>query len=278
MSPRNLREWTVCGRNISGHHPLLCRLTLRRRLMAISIFIKVQTALMLSPPTFPLLLPPQTFAGRFTNWSPAFNGATAGYRFSDPAVPSFNIPEAAPNSPGEVLLTSGNEILTKIGEPTETLCNGDEAEYHGEDNIWYKKVGTKGVYEGLVTRFQIVCMWRQCYWWLLELCESCVRPLPNAIPCCGGGIQWQSLLFKENHFRRLASTLLHHIPLLTRGHKVKYISCIKLNIRSTSVATYRHAQYYTPRILIKKNSRRITAHISFLYPHMCCLFLLASLL
>lgn len=64
----------------------------------------------------------------------------AGYRFSDPAVPTFDVPEAAPNSPGEVLLTSDNAIVQKTGEATETNCNGDNAQYYGEDGEWYSKV------------------------------------------------------------------------------------------------------------------------------------------
>lgn len=76
---------------------------------------------------------------RFTNWSPDVDGAAAGYRFSDPALPSFDIPEAVPNSPGDVLLTTSNSVVTKTGATTETYCNGDSAEYSGEDGYWYNE-------------------------------------------------------------------------------------------------------------------------------------------
>lgn len=77
---------------------------------------------------------------RFTNWSPDIDGSMAGYRFSDPAVPTFDLPEAVPNSPGEVILTSGSAIVQKTGEATETNCNGDAAQYYGEDGEWYSQV------------------------------------------------------------------------------------------------------------------------------------------
>lgn len=63
-----------------------------------------------------------------------------GYRFSDPALPSFDIPEAIPNSPGDILLTNNNDVVTKTGAATETYCNGDSAEYYGEDGFWYNQV------------------------------------------------------------------------------------------------------------------------------------------
>lgn len=65
----------------------------------------------------------------------------AGYRFADPALPSFDLPEAVPNSPGDVVLTTSNSVVTKTGAATETLCNGDSAEYYGEDGNWYGEVG-----------------------------------------------------------------------------------------------------------------------------------------
>ncbi|CAN0093763.1 unnamed protein product, partial [Pylaiella littoralis] len=79
------------------------------------------------------------FEPTFTNWSPDIVGSEAGYRFSDPAVPSFDLPEAAPNSPGDVLLTAGNGVVTRTGATTETSCNGDSAEYYGEDGFWYNQ-------------------------------------------------------------------------------------------------------------------------------------------
>lgn len=60
----------------------------------------------------------------------------AGYRFSDPAVPTFDVPETG----GDVLLTSDTAIVQKTGEATETNCNGDQAQYYGEDEQWYSKV------------------------------------------------------------------------------------------------------------------------------------------
>lgn len=90
-----------------------------------------------TPPRLLLLLPP---TGRFTNWSPDISGSMAGFRFSSPAVPTFDVPEAAPNSPGEVILTSNNAIVQKTGEAPETHCNGDQAQYYGEDGYWYSKV------------------------------------------------------------------------------------------------------------------------------------------
>ncbi|CAM9948309.1 unnamed protein product [Ectocarpus sp. 6 AP-2014] len=79
------------------------------------------------------------FEPTFTNWSPDVDGAAAGYRFSDPALPSFDIPEAVPNSPGDVLLTTSNSVVTRTGATTETYCNGDSAEYSGEDGYWYNE-------------------------------------------------------------------------------------------------------------------------------------------
>lgn len=67
----------------------------------------------------------------------------AGFRFSDPALPTFDLPEAVPNSPGDVLLTTGNEVVTKTGATTETFCNGDSVEYYGEDGYWYNEVTRK---------------------------------------------------------------------------------------------------------------------------------------
>eukprot|EP00903_Cladosiphon_okamuranus_P017428 g16052.t1 len=79
------------------------------------------------------------FMPTFTNWSPEIDGAQAGYRFADPALPSFDLPEAVPNSPGDVVLTTGNSVVTKTGAATETYCNGDSAEYYGEDGMWYSE-------------------------------------------------------------------------------------------------------------------------------------------
>ena len=64
----------------------------------------------------------------------------AGYRFTDPALPSFDLPPAVPNSPGDVVLTTNNGVVTKTGASTETYCNGDSAEYYGEDGVWYNQV------------------------------------------------------------------------------------------------------------------------------------------
>lgn len=81
---------------------------------------------------------PSPLCHRFTNWSPEVDGATGGYRFADPALPSFDLPEA---SGTDVLLTTTNSVVTKTGAVTETFCNGDSAEYYGEDGNWYNKVG-----------------------------------------------------------------------------------------------------------------------------------------
>ena len=55
-------------------------------------------------------------------------------------MPSFDLPEAVPNSPGDVVLTIDNSVVTKTGAATETYCNGDSAEYYGEDGNWYNAV------------------------------------------------------------------------------------------------------------------------------------------
>eukprot|EP00752_Nemacystus_decipiens_P017637 g15808.t1 len=80
------------------------------------------------------------FKPTFTNWSPDVDGAMAGYRFADPALPSFDLPEAVPNSPGDVVVTTDNAVVTKTGAATETYCNGDSLEYYGEDGNWYNSV------------------------------------------------------------------------------------------------------------------------------------------
>lgn len=64
----------------------------------------------------------------------------AGYRFANPALPSFDLPEAGSNSPGDIVLTTSNSVVTKTGAATETFCNGDSAEYYGEDGYWYNEV------------------------------------------------------------------------------------------------------------------------------------------
>ncbi|CAN0412459.1 unnamed protein product, partial [Discosporangium mesarthrocarpum] len=85
------------------------------------------------------------FEPRFTNWSPQMLGNSTGYRFQYPALPSIDMPEAQPNSPGDVLLLDGNNIVEKTEEVTETSCNGDQAEYLGEDGYWRNSwVGSDG--------------------------------------------------------------------------------------------------------------------------------------
>ncbi|CAM9637597.1 unnamed protein product, partial [Choristocarpus tenellus] len=74
---------------------------------------------------------------RFENWSPNFTSEERDYRFEDPAVPSVTMPAAQPDSPGDVQVRIDNDIVEKTGEETETYCNGDQAQYLGEDGYWW---------------------------------------------------------------------------------------------------------------------------------------------
>ena len=97
---------------------------------------------------------PKLACSRFTNWSPEIDGAMAGYRFSDPALPSFELPPAVPNSPGDVVLTTNNGVVTRTGASTETYCNGDSAEYYGEDGVWYNEVSLQEIVLALLCGVQ----------------------------------------------------------------------------------------------------------------------------
>lgn len=57
--------------------------------------------------------------------SPLPDVSTALYRFEDPAVPAFLLPEAQPISPGDIQLNVDNPITDLDGSETDTGCNGD---------------------------------------------------------------------------------------------------------------------------------------------------------
>lgn len=94
-----------------------------------------------NPSFLPALLFQRYVSQSFTNWSPDVDGDDAGYRFDNPAVPAVTIPTAWPNSIGDMVIVEDNPIVTKAGDATETNCNGDQAEYYGEDGYWHREVG-----------------------------------------------------------------------------------------------------------------------------------------
>ncbi|CAN0261324.1 unnamed protein product [Ectocarpus sp. 12 AP-2014] len=73
----------------------------------------------------------------FMNYSPTFDVNMALFRFEDPAVPGIEMPLAQPLSPGDTQLNEGNPIVELDGSEVSWGCNGDMAEYQGEDGEWY---------------------------------------------------------------------------------------------------------------------------------------------
>ncbi|CAM9591361.1 unnamed protein product [Pylaiella littoralis] len=80
------------------------------------------------------------FNMNFTNSSPEPDAellSSALYRFEEPAVPGVVLPAAVPYSPGDTWLNEGNPIVNINGTTTYQGCNGEIAEYQGEDGEWY---------------------------------------------------------------------------------------------------------------------------------------------
>ncbi|CAM9231177.1 unnamed protein product [Hapterophycus canaliculatus] len=78
------------------------------------------------------------FQVEFSTYSSALDFNMALYRFSaDPALPGIEMPLAQPFSPGDIQLNEGNPIAELDGSSVDWGCNGDEAEYLGEDGEWY---------------------------------------------------------------------------------------------------------------------------------------------
>ncbi|CAM9694435.1 unnamed protein product [Choristocarpus tenellus] len=72
----------------------------------------------------------------FSNWSPRLVGDEVGFRFEYPELPSVKeLPQAQPFSPGDLLVIE-DRIVNKTGGEPPTVCNGDQAEYLGEDGYW----------------------------------------------------------------------------------------------------------------------------------------------
>ncbi|CAM9360309.1 unnamed protein product, partial [Scytosiphon promiscuus] len=72
-----------------------------------------------------------------STYSSAVDFNMALYRFQDPAFPGIEMPLAQPFSPGDTQLNEGNPIVEIDGSPVDWGCNGDKAEYLGEDGEWY---------------------------------------------------------------------------------------------------------------------------------------------
>ncbi len=55
---------------------------------------------------------------------------TCCFQFTSPQLPSFTLPAAQPNSPGDTVLNSGNPIGLSNGNPLSQGCNGNSLEYY----------------------------------------------------------------------------------------------------------------------------------------------------
>ncbi|CAM9761712.1 unnamed protein product [Discosporangium mesarthrocarpum] len=122
--------------------------------MAPTLYDRLQFNYMRLNLTCPASLEPDScvlFKPLFSNWSPRITGEEEDYRFQDPAFPSIEeLPAAVPNSPGDFVLFPDNKIVNKTGEEPITACNGDQAEYLGEDGLWRSNyTGSDGVSRAL---------------------------------------------------------------------------------------------------------------------------------
>jgi len=63
---------------------------------------------------------------------------TCCYRFKNPGLPSFTLPLAQPNSPGDITLNTNNPIVLADGHSINEGqgCNGDDFEYWHESGVW----------------------------------------------------------------------------------------------------------------------------------------------
>eukprot|EP00904_Undaria_pinnatifida_P013748 jgi/Undpi1/9503/HiC_scaffold_27.g11959.m1 len=77
------------------------------------------------------------FEVNFTNTSPIPDVTIALYRFDDPAIPGVVLPPSGNSSPGDIQLNHNNSIVQLDGSDVQVGCNGDVADYLGEDGEWY---------------------------------------------------------------------------------------------------------------------------------------------
>jgi len=63
---------------------------------------------------------------------------TCCYRFKNPGLPSFTLPLAQPNSPGDITLNANNPIVLADGHEINEGqgCNGNDFEYWHESGVW----------------------------------------------------------------------------------------------------------------------------------------------
>jgi len=57
------------------------------------------------------------------------NCDTCCFKFKTIQLPSFELPPAQPNSPGDVVLSGNNTIILSNGAPLTEVCNGNNAQY-----------------------------------------------------------------------------------------------------------------------------------------------------
>jgi len=78
-------------------------------------------------------------ADEAARWKPPPVQHNCCFKFTHPQLPSFHLPAAQPQSPGDVVLSDNNTIIFSNGQsiPQGQVCNGNNAEYLGDDGQFH---------------------------------------------------------------------------------------------------------------------------------------------